>query len=529
MENISNNIDKAAYEKRKVRFIALNLFLFFICIYFLTTSGPGFYHGYDLWQLRLEVIKSIIERFDVAVPEGIGIIGVDGRAYSLDSIGSVILALPGYLAAQVIGIPPGIVISAMNQFFGSGTVVLVFLFCVSLKYAIRTSLFVSIFYGLGTIAWPLVKQPFDHTIETFFILLSIYLICLYVKDKKLPLLILSAFSLGFSFLTRPTSVLMIIPLFIVIASSYHRGSSWRERVILLGRDGIFYFVALVPFLFIFLWYNHYRFGSVFEAGYFLKAERLGIDFFTGTPLFTGLGGLIIGSGKGFFYYSPVALLFFFSIKSFLKKYHAIGISFILIIISYLLFLSRNIYWHGDWAWGPRYLLVITPYFLIPIAEIFEFRIWKNKKFLRVLVYLIFVMSIVIQIAAVSVDYRKYFFNLYSEEDIEFVIIRGNGVQSIHEPPSEIYFDWHKSPILSQFIFIGEITKGIKNYRYTSLPADATAYEKMKANPIMNIFDFWWLYSYFLNRSYTGIIVALVLFFIAIYTALKMWKLTCKTS
>jgi len=158
-----------------LQFIACNLFVLFVCIYFLTTSGPGFYHGYDLWQLRLEVMKSIVERFDMAVPEGIGIIGTDGRAYSLDSIGSALLGLPAYLIAEIAGIQPEVVISAMNQVFGAGTVILIFLFCISLKYAMRTSLVVSLFYGLGTIAWPLTKQPFDHTIETFFMLLSVYL------------------------------------------------------------------------------------------------------------------------------------------------------------------------------------------------------------------------------------------------------------------------------------------------------------------------------------------------------------------
>ena len=516
------------YKNNAAKFIAFNLFLFFIYIYFLTASGPGFYHGYDLWQLRLEVMKSIVERFDISVPESIGIIGSDGRAYSLDSIGSALLGLPGYLAAEIIGIKPEVIISTMNQVFGAGIVVLVFLFCISLKYTMRASLLVSLLYGLGTITWPLAKQPFDHTIETFFILLSVYLIYLYVTDKKISLLLLSAFSLGLSFLTRPTSVLIIIPLFIVIAFSCGKKSSLRESFTLLGRDTIVYVIALLPFICIFFWYNYCRFGSVFETGYSLKAERLGIDFFTGTPLLTGLGGFLISPGKGFFYYSPVALLFFFSIKSFIKKYPDLGISFVLIILSYLLFLSKNIYWHGDWAWGPRYLLALTPFFIIPTAEIFESSIWQ-KKLLRVVVFSIFIVSIVVQIAAVSVDYRKYFFNLYVEEDVKFTSARGNGVQTVYEPPSETYFDWHKSPIRAQFKFISEMAKGIKDHKYLSLPADAANAEKIKANPIMNMFDFWWLYEYFFYKNYWGIVIALVLFLLAVYTAFKLWKYSHKSS
>jgi hypothetical protein len=75
-------------------------------------------------------------------------------------------------------------------------------------------------------------------------------------------------------------------------------------------------LAFLPFLGLSFWYNFYRFGSIFETGFSLIARRLGLDFFAGTPFLTGLGGFLISPGKGFFYYSPVAILFFFSISLF---------------------------------------------------------------------------------------------------------------------------------------------------------------------------------------------------------------------
>src|SRR4030066_26158 len=129
------------------------------------------------------------------------------------------------------------------------------------------------------------------------------------------------------------------------------------------------------------------------------AERMGINFFTNT-LFIGLSGFLISPGKGFFYYSPVAILFFFSIKPFLKKHLLLGISFILIMLSYLLFLS------------------------------------------------------------------KYVITLRSIEKVQFIDVRGDGVQPMVEPPIATYFNWHKSPILAQFRFIYDITKEIKRYWYS---------------------------------------------------------------
>jgi hypothetical protein len=193
------------------------------------------------------------------------------------------------------------------------------------------------------------------------------------------------------------------------------------------------------------------------------------------------------------------------------------------ILSYLFFLSKNIYWHGDWAWGPRYLLVITPFFIIPIAELFDSEIWLKRKVLKRLIYSIVVISLIIQLAAISVDFNKYFLDLRINKKIEFTIAHGDGVQPIIEPPIETYFNWHMSPILAQFRFINDIAKHVKNYRYSKHPDNATG--KFKADPVLNVFDFWWIYHYFMNGSYSGFMVALLFLLITIYYASKLRKLS----
>lgn len=509
-------------ENKILKFIVFNLFFFFISIYFLTSSRINIYIT-DVSQARIEVVKSIIERLDLSVPESIGIRGADGRGYSLFGIGSVLLAIPFCLAGKLLGIPPVNILSVMNQLIGAATVVLVFLFSISLGYSKRASLIVAIFYGLGTMAWYYAKDPGDHAIETFFILLSVYFMYLYVVDKKIFHLLLSAISLGIAFITRPTSVLVIPPLFILMLVYYLKKFDLKATVRLIVQDIVLFFIAFLPFLGLSLWYNHYRFGSVFETGYSLIAARTGVGHFTGTSLLTGISGFLISPAKGFFYYSPVAILFFFSIRSFIKKHPGLGVSFILIMISYLLFLSKYLYWHGDWAWGPRFILVLTPFFIIPIAELFDSDIWKKKKFIKIGVYFIFAVSLVIQLAAVSVDFNKYFINLQIEENVKFTVAQGDGIQPIVEPPIETYFNWHRSPLLSQFRFIYKTAGNMKDYRYSKPPQDATMNEMLKTDPFYNVFDFWWVYIYFLEKSYLGFIVALILLLSAIYAAIRLWK------
>ena len=510
------------FQKNKInRFIAFNLFIFCLSVYLLTAAGLNYYHT-DASQLRFQVARSIVERAELSVSEGVGLIGDDGRKYSWLAIGSSIIALPFYICGKLTGAPENAVLM-MNQFAGAAVVVLIYFFCNSLGYTRRTSLLVSMLYAFGTIAWPMAKHPFDNPVETFFILLSVYFMYLHVINGKVSHLMFSSLSLGCAFITRPISILVAPALGTMIIISLLREYGLRKTLYLLVKKAVLFSIAFLPFLVLIFWYNYYRFGSVFETGYQLMSTRAGIELFSKTSIFKGLSGLLVSPGKGYFYYSPVAIFFFFSIKSFMKKHMGLSVAFVLIIVSYVFFYSKYIYWHGDFAWGPRYMLAITPLLIIPIAELIDSNTLGNKKLLRVIVYSIFTVSVIIQIAAISVDFQKYYTNLKHQGKITFV--QGEGVPPILVPPDETYFDWHKSPLLTQFKFIHEISKGIKDYRYARLPYNASEAEKMRVDPIMNVFDFWWLYNYFIVGTYSGIYIALMLLFIAIFTVVRLWSLS----
>ena len=510
---------KTTQENKRVRFIAFYLFIFFFSIYLLTAAGLNFFHM-DASILRIQVTKSIVDGSDLSVSDGLR--GTDGKYYSWMGIGSSLLAVPFYLLGKLTG-RPEITISIMNQFTSAATVVLVFLFTITLGYSNRTSIFISVFYGLGTIAWPLSKHPFDYPIATFFILLAIYFMYLYVAGKKSSYLMISAVSFGVAFITRTNSILALPSIFLLMIISLLKCPDFKATVKLTLRNVILFSIAFLPFLGIFFWYNHYRFGSIFETGYQLMAQRLGFDLFSGTTFLTGLSGLLMSPGKGFFYYSPIAILFFFTIGYFSKKHLEIALCFICLILTYILFHSNYMFWHGDWAWGPRHISMITPFLMIPLAELFSSNAWIKIKLLRAIVYSIFIFSFIIQIAAVSVDFQKYFNDLRIENKVKFTETYRDGVIPFIQPPLNTYFDWHKSPIRAQFKFIYKMATGIKDYRYSKLPNNASKAEKIMASPYMNVFDFWWLYEYFLYGSYWGFIAALLLLLTALYSCSRLCK------
>jgi len=507
-------------KSKKIHFIVLYLFLFFFAVY-LITSSHSTVNNTDASNARYQVTKSIVEKYDLSIPKGMGVEGIDGRDYSWFGLGSSALSIPFYVIGKLIDTPENAV-SIMNLLIGSATTVLIFLFSAALGYSYRASMLVSIFYGLGTFAWPLTKQPFDHTVETFFVLFSAYLMYLYTIHRHKHYLFFSAFCLGFAFITRLTSILVLPPLFIILMSAHAIQREGYKRIFIKTAIDMFLFLLVFsPFLWLNCWYNYYRFGSIFETGYSLIAMKTGLDFFSGTPLLTGLSGLLISPGKGFFYYSPVAILSLFSFRSFMKKHCALSFAFLLIIISYLLFLSKNIYWHGDSAWGPRYLLVLTPFFLIPIAELLNSTQWRKKRLMRITLCSIFFVSLIIQLIAITAYFHIYFFHLAYEEDVKFSVLSGKGVPTLSEPPPEVYFDWRYSPILKQLFIIREIAKRMTVYSYVEPPEDASIYDKSKSFPSYNAFDFWWIYRYFIEGSSSGFIIALMLLLISIYSAVKL--------
>src|SRR4030065_628521 len=351
---------------------------------------------------------------------------------------------PLYILGKIFGREPVTYVFLLTPLAGASTVTLVFLFSIALGYSRRSSLVVAIFYGFGTFAWPLAKHPFDHIVETLFVLLSVYFMYLHTSKNTIIYLLLSAFCIGFSINTRLVSVLVLPALLVMMGAGCGVKYSFEDNSKIFLRKMAIFTLVLLPFAGLVLWYNYYRFGSIYETGFQLLAAKTGLDFFSGTILLTGLKGFLTSPGKGFFYYSPISIIFFFTIVPFYKKHRWSAISFILFILSYLLFLSRNVYWHGDWAWGPRYLLAITPFVILPITELLDSVRWRKKtSFITISVYVVFILSILIQTLAISVHFYNYFYRLQIDHNVQFTRAQGEGVSEINETPPEVHFYWTK--------------------------------------------------------------------------------------
>lgn len=259
-----------------------------------------------------------------------------------------------------------------------------------LGYSERVSMGVSLVYGLCTMVWPYSKSLMSEGTLTVAILGGVYGAVSYAANRRQGWLLLSGACLGFAGLTKVIS-LGLVPLVVVyLLVSRDFRTSLRDFC-------LFFLPPLLLFLGIEGWHNAVRYGGIWPSGYDKGWGALGFS----TPLYVGLWGLVASPGKSFLLYAPVCLLGIMSARAFFKRSRKEALLFLGIAVAYTLPHALWCLWAGDWAWGPRFLLVITPYVILPAGIFFGSWSMKSRVTKWVTVGLL-VFSVWVQILGVSV-------------------------------------------------------------------------------------------------------------------------------
>jgi hypothetical protein len=118
----------------------------------------------------------------------------------------------------------------------------------------------------------------------------------------------------------------------------------------------------VPFVIMLLAYNTVRTGSPFDNGY----PSIDSDSQWSEQLWVGLWGLFLSPGKSIFLYSPPLVAGLLALPRVLGDRQRDWFWAALLTAGPVVLLYARIFaWHGDWAWGPRYVVFVTPLLLLP--------------------------------------------------------------------------------------------------------------------------------------------------------------------
>lgn len=227
-------------------------------------------------------------------------------------------------------------------------------------------------YGLGTLAFPYATMLFGHQTAAAFILIAFFLI-FWTRRKgwSWAWLLLAGLLAGYSVIT---DFLAFVPVAGLVA--YLAVCLWKENELSRKFRAVLFVVFIVAILLplpLQLWYNWACFDDPFASGYqyeVIQKFREGMSqglMGIGLPKLEALYQLTFGPRRGLFYGSPFLLFLFPGAYIMLKRkeFRAEGVLCIAAGLVSLLLNSGYYLWWGGAAYGARFMIVALPFLVLP--------------------------------------------------------------------------------------------------------------------------------------------------------------------
>jgi 4-amino-4-deoxy-L-arabinose transferase-like glycosyltransferase len=392
---------------------AVWLLLFYLGLYLLT-SGIGFYSsdGEVMYRTTMVLVEdhTLAIPCDRSLPQGLR--GPDGRCYSTYGPGQAVAAIPLYMTGKALrplfpNVSPWditrLFVARLNQMVTALACVLVAAVGQRLYGSWRAGAALALVYGLSTLAWPYSRFYFSEPLVALCLLASLYGLLRYRDGGSNAWVALASAAWGFAFLTRITT-LMVLPLLAGYAAFTVRRQrgGWSETISDLARLAVPVVLAGI----IYMGHNVARFGHPLNFGYPGESWT--------TPPWIGLYGLLFSTGKSLFLFAPVLLLSPWALaKLYRRGWRLEAVLFSGISLAYLAFHMGWWTWHGGWSWGPRFLVPIVPFLVLPLGSL-----WRETAH-RAVTAILAAVSLIPQVLGVSVDFNRYMLEINDEAKILF--------------------------------------------------------------------------------------------------------------
>lgn len=473
---------------------AIGIGLFFLCVYLLTGSSDLQHNGDTV--LRYETTQSIVENghiwvahpawTDTRMARGTG-----GHLYAFYAPGQIVFMIPLYVAgraiASILSLPVDITTlyatRSLDLLLGACLAVVFFLFARAAGYSPRVSALLTLLFGLATAVWPDAQSALEQTQVDLFLLLAVLLVWRFVQTglRNRRLMVGCGVALGLAVFSRYDA-----GIYIPVVALFPAAVRLARRMPISGvaldwTAGLF---GLAPWLLAVAWWDWVRFGSPFLTG---LHERT-----FGEPFLTGLLGLTISPGKGLLGYVPLVLLMPLSVRPFVRRLPALSALLAALVVVPLLFYANILYWHGDPAWGPRYLYTAVPYLVLPLGE--TLTRWRSTAATWKVAFLaVALVSLGVQVEAISVTEWRYWYRLEVMQQRTVHAAQWSG-QPFHWGALRYHYYWNvrQSPLLIQLDNVYQVIRldaGDRAYLFTGRP-DPYVSNPAERYPI-NQLAFWW--------------------------------------
>ena len=300
--------------------------------------------------------------------------GRNGAPVGVSGLGQSVVGMPLYLAGSVAAetvaesyenYTQRVFVGFTNSFVTAAGVVLVFLIGGLLGASRRAAIALALVYGLGTMAWPHAKTFFSEPLTTTMVLAATWLALRAARDHSLRLCAAAGAAAGAALFARSTAGLFLPVLGVYLLAAFWAGRDLRRPL----AAGTAFTAGAVPLLALLGASNWWRFGSPTSFG----PKSIPLDY----PILEGLYGLFLSPGKSLFLYAPAALVGLAAVP-FSPSGRRRDVALVTAVgLVNALFFARFLQWHGDHAWGPRYLIMSVPFLILPVAPLLGRIKWRR--------------------------------------------------------------------------------------------------------------------------------------------------------
>lgn len=362
---------------------AVLLFGLFAGVYALTSAGR--LDSADGVVVALTA-RTLLQHHTLALPATTpdAVIGIGGYGYSKYGIAQSLVEVPfvllGLLLRHLTHREQMIewTVSLTNVPITALGCVLLYLVVRRLGASQRLGVGLTVLYGFCTLAWPYAKTDFNEPLQTTCLLAATYALLRARQSEQRRWLWAAGGALGLTVLTK-SAMLVAIPAFSVylaaadvlavkgksLATTVRKAQWWRDVTV---RQ----IPILAPVLLAVgatLWLNQVRFGSLLDFGY---GRATGDVPFSGSFI-EGAVGLLLSFNTGLLFYATPVVLGVVGLRRFSRRRPAEALLIGTLGLSLLVLYGSFRYWAGLAAYGPRYLVPLVPFLLLPAIDAFPLR------------------------------------------------------------------------------------------------------------------------------------------------------------
>lgn len=488
----------------------LYIFLFFFALYALTLRGMP--SGGDAYAMYL-VTESIVKDGDVFLPQQAGvplINGINGAPVSKFAIGQSLAELPAYRIGDKLLTWSKHPRREVYQYFATtftaavvsaAAMTLLFMLCCGMGYGARAAAIVTILTGVFTMFWPHARLLFSEPLQALSLIGAVFSIHNFRRDGGVPAALAGGFFVGMACASKNVFIIAA-PIFMVYFAGGLKKYGTGKKVAATAA----FMLALAMWAGTLLAYNQLRFGDFFATGYMMPDNREGVYKFSVSVL-TGLHGLLFSSGKGVFFYTPLLIPALILFPAFARRFRAEAFLIAALAVAAIIPFSKWGLWHGDYAWGPRFLAPLIPLAMLPIGELFMPGGRKMGRAAKACFGGLLALSLFIQTLGVFVNYNEYiiisrhqipFDITFNRDDPARLDLRDNMV-NVHYIPEFSPLAGHWWIMKHIIADRGRATKNTDDEMRKDFPWKSLAPYATPQNPSRAVMvDCWW---YYFNRYY----------------------------